>query len=90
MQEPERSIVGLTILGMMIALGKLLASDEVLTLRLIVGRSILGSATSLIAGVVLIQIPAVPPLVLYGIGSALGIAGAQVVEAYFKRKASGT
>jgi hypothetical protein len=89
MQDSERSILGLIVLGAMIAVGKLLASNEVLTARLIAGRTILGCATSLIAGIVLIQIPDVPPLVLYGIGSALGIAGAQVVEAYFKRKAAG-
>lgn len=89
MQDSERGLFGLIFIGAMIAVGKLLASDEVLTARLIAGRTILGCATSLIAGVVLIQIPDVPPLVLYGIGSALGIAGAQVVEAYFKRKASG-
>ncbi|VVG74113.1 holin [Pandoraea apista] len=40
----------------------------------------------MIAGVVLIQIPDIPPLALYGIGSALGVVGAQFIEGALKRK----
>ncbi|WP_331693469.1 holin [Pandoraea sputorum] len=77
---------GLALLGAFMGLGKLLVSDEVLTIRLMVGRSILGAGASMIAGVVLIQIPDIPPLALYGIGSALGVVGAQFIEGVLKRK----
>lgn len=87
MDESVKNFLTLVLLGSMIALGKLLQSDEELTLRLIVGRTLLGAATSLIAGVALLQIPDMDPLALIGIGSALGIAGQQTVEAWLKKKA---
>lgn len=80
MQDHDKNLVWLTVLGLLIGLGKLLASDEALTWRLVIGRSILGSATSMIAGVALIQIPDLPLVAILGVGSALGISGAQVVE----------
>ena len=80
MQDHDKNLVWLAVLGLLIGLGKLLASDEELTWRLVIGRSILGSATSMIAGVALIQIPDLPLVAILGIGSALGISGAQVVE----------
>lgn len=86
MQEHEKSLAMLAIMGVMIALGKLLVSDEQLTFRLILGRAILGAATSMIAGVGLIQFPTLNPLALYGIGCGLGIVGAQYIEVWFKRK----
>lgn len=86
MQEHEKSLAMLAIMGVMIALGKLLVSDEQLTFRLILGRAILGAATSMIAGVGLIQFPNLNPLALYGIGCGLGIVGAQYIEVWFKRK----
>lgn len=89
MQDDERNLWSLVLLGALIGLGKLLVSAEVLTPRLIVGRTILGSAVSLIAGAALVRIPDLPPIAMLGIGSALGIAGSQMVEAYFKHKAGG-
>ncbi|MDN5940053.1 MAG: phage holin family protein [Salinisphaera sp.] len=81
----EKSLWALIVLGAVIALGKLLTSNEVITARLALGRIILGSATSLVAGMLLIQLPNVSPLAMIATGSALGIAGAQVVEAAAKR-----
>lgn len=86
MQEHERSLYTLIVVGAMIGLGKLLASAEPLTLRLVLARSVMGSATSMVAGVALIQFPDLNPVALLGIGSALGIVGAQALEAYFKRR----
>jgi hypothetical protein len=88
MQEHERSLWTLLVLGAAIGLGKLLASDERLSARLILGRALLGSAVSLIAGVALVQVPDISPLALCGIGSALGIVGAQYLELLLKRKAN--
>lgn len=85
MGEDTKAIWLLILTGGMIALGKLLAGDEKLTVRLAVGRIILGSATSLVAGMLLLQIPHISPLALLGTGSALGIAGAQVVESMMRR-----
>lgn len=87
MQEHEKGLVYLLAIGALIAVGKLLSGEEVLTARLIVGRALMGSATSTVAGVVLVQFPSIPLPALIGIGSALGIIGAQYLEAWLKRKA---
>lgn len=87
MQDHEKGVLYLLLIGAVIGIGKLLTSSEALTTRLIIGRAILGSGTSMIAGVMLMQFPAMPLPALVGIGSALGIMGAQFIEAWLKRKA---
>ena len=88
MQEHEKSLLSLIILGALIALGKALNSSEPMTTRLFVGRMILGSATSVAAGAILIWIPGISPLAINGLGAALGIAGFQAVEIWLRRKGS--
>lgn len=87
MQDHEKSVLILISIGALIAIGKLLASPEQLTVRLILGRALLGSATSMIAGVALLQVPDLSPVALIGIGCALGIVGSQYLELWFKRQA---
>ncbi|KAA8727585.1 holin [Ewingella americana] len=89
MQEHEKSLLGLVILGALIALGKALDSSEPITPRLFFGRIILGSATSVAAGAVLVWIPGISSVAVAGLGAAFGIAGHQFVEAWLKRKGSG-
>ncbi|OJH81765.1 holin [Serratia marcescens] len=45
MQEHEKNIVWLLVLGAIIAVGQVLSSQEPITLRLFIGRIVLGSAT---------------------------------------------
>ncbi|HDR9028758.1 TPA: phage holin family protein [Burkholderia vietnamiensis] len=87
MQEHEKTFMELIILGALIGIAKLLVSSEQLTFRVVAGRALLGSATSMVAGVALLQIPDLPPLALLGIGSALGIVGSQYIEILLRRKA---
>lgn len=86
MQEPEKTILEMIAMGALIGVAKLLVGNEALTLRLVVGRAVLGSATSMVAGIVLVQIPNLDPLALLGIGSALGIVGSQYIEILLRRK----
>lgn len=86
MQEPDKSLLELLIMGAFIGVAKLLLSSNELTFRVIFGRAIMGSATSLVAGVVLLQIPNINPLALLAIGSALGIVGQQYVEKLIKHR----
>lgn len=86
MQHWEKYAWILTSMGAIIGLGKLLVSTEELTVRLIIGRTILGAGSSLVAGVLILQIPDVDPLALVGVGSTLGILGSSVIEAYLKSK----
>lgn len=84
-QEETKALWLLLLTGAGIAFGKLLNSSEQITLRVAAGRTILGSATSLVAGMLLLQIPHIGTLSLLATGSALGIAGAQAVEALLMR-----
>lgn len=86
MQEHDKSILMLIVIGGLIGMSKLLVSKEPLSVRLLIGRTILGSATSLIAGVVILQIPNVSPLALIGLASALGILGSTFIEEYLKKR----
>lgn len=87
MQEHDKTVIWLLLMGAIIGVGKLLAGSEPITWRLVIGRTILGSATTVVAGVVLLSIPNIHPVALLAIGSALGIAGSQVIESYVKRRA---
>ncbi|KVR92124.1 phage holin family protein [Burkholderia vietnamiensis] len=87
MQDHEKTFLELIIMGALIGIAKLLVSSEQITFRVIVGRALLGSATSMVAGVALLQIPNLDPLALLGIGSALGIVGSQYIEILLRRKA---
>lgn len=86
MQEYEKGFIALVIMGAMIALGKMLNSGEPITARLLAGRLIVGSALSLLAGVVLYVVPDIHPLALVGFGSGLGILGLNGVEAWLRKK----
>ena len=66
-------------------MSKLLVSSEPLSVRLIIGRTILGSATSVIAGAVLLQVPDINPLALLGIACAFVILGSTFIEEYLKK-----
>ncbi|MBM2884917.1 MULTISPECIES: phage holin family protein [Chromobacterium] len=87
MQEHEKGILALVVVGAFVGLGKLLVSNEQITARLAVGRAILGGATSSVAGVALAQFPDMPLPALVGVGAGLGILGAQYLEAWLKQKA---
>ena len=89
MQEPTKTVIYLAIIGALIALGKLLQSMRPLSWRMVIGRMITGSAVSTIAGVVLIHIPDMPFPAVMAIGSALGVLGAEFIEAWMKKFADG-
>lgn len=88
MQEYEKNILWLALLGAVIAIGKVLASDEKVTPRLFVGRVILGSATALAAGAVLVWIPGLSQIAITGLGAAFGVAGHQAIEIWLRRRGS--
>ncbi|WJV52943.1 phage holin family protein [Pectobacteriaceae bacterium CE90] len=87
MNETDKSLISLFIIGVLIAVGKVLAGGESITFRLFVGRILLGGFVSMIAGVALVQFPDLSPLAINGIGAALGIAGYQTIELLIQRRA---
>ncbi|MEL0552956.1 phage holin family protein [Raoultella lignicola] len=86
MQDHEKKILTLALIGAAIAVGKVLSSSEPLTLRLFIGRIILGAGVSMIAGAALVQFPDLSPVAINGIGAALGIAGYQGVERWLRQR----
>ncbi len=85
MQEHEKTLITLLIVGGLIGMGRLLVSNEPLSWRMIIGRTILGSATSIVAGLILIQFPDISPVALVSIACALGILGSTYIEEYLKK-----
>ena len=88
MQEHEKNLLLIVVMGACIGFAKLLVSDEKLTWRLALGRTILGAATSTIAGAIVLQVPDISPLALIAIASALGILGSTFIESWLKRQAN--
>lgn len=85
MQEHEKTFLTLIVIGGLIGLSRLLVSDERLSWRLVIGRTILGSAASTVAGLILIQVPEINPNALVAIASALGLLGSTFIEEYLKK-----
>ena len=83
--ESYKLLALLVFTGAALGLGKLLVSPESLTWRLIMGRVLLGSGASTVAGIGLIWIPDLHPLALVAIGSAFGIIGSAAIEAALKK-----
>jgi len=81
----EKELLTLVVLGAAIGLGKLLVGRERLTVRILLGRMIIGAALSSSAGAVLIMFKELEPTALIGVASAIGILGQSVLEAAAQR-----
>ncbi|HGH3388618.1 TPA: holin [Citrobacter freundii] len=82
MHDHERTIITLGILGGIAAASRVLAGAEPITLRLFVGRTLLGSALGVSAAALLVRYPNLDPLAIAGLGTAMGVAGYQIVEIF--------
>lgn len=80
-------LAGIAIGGALIGLGRLLVSGEKLTLRLILGRSIVSGGLAVAAGAVLTVIPNIPVLALCGLAAACAVLGEQFLERLLNKKA---
>lgn len=76
----------LFVIGMIIAIGKVLASDEKTSMKVIVGKAILNGCTSLMAGMLLITFTSASPLVVVAFGAFLGTLGTEGTIAWVKSK----
>lgn len=77
---PLEAFAGMTLTGLLIGLGKLLSSNEELTLRLILGRAITSSGLSLGAGIALLKIPDIPIIALIGLSALIASLGTSALE----------
>ncbi|OSN04784.1 holin [Lonsdalea iberica] len=87
MSETDKSVLSLFLIGLLIAVGKILISGKPISLGQFTGRLMLGGFVSMIAGVALIQFPTLSPIAINGVGAALGIAGYQTIELFLQRRA---
>jgi hypothetical protein len=77
-------------LGVIIGLGKLLASNEKFTWRLAIGRAIVSAGLSIAAGSILTFIPGVSQIALLGLAAASAVLGEQFLEKLIHLKAGGS
>ena len=80
MTNDESLLMKIGVVGFMLGIAKLLAGDEALTWRKVIGRSLLGTGSSLIAGLIMIPHPKAPQIVVVGAAALLGILGQSVIE----------
>lgn len=73
-------ILGMTLTGLLIGLGQVLASEEKLTARIVIGRALSTVGLSLVAGLILIQIPDVPLLAIIGLSALIASLGTSWIE----------
>ena len=76
--------------GILIGIGHLLASKEVLTPRIIVGRAISTGGLALGAGAALAWMPELPVVAQVGIAAALASLGTSGLERMFQRMLGGS
>lgn len=72
-------------IGAAIGFGKLLVGGERLTLRLILGRIIIGAGLATSAGAALLMFNDMSPTALVGVASLIGIGGQSVLEEALRR-----
>lgn len=80
LNDHEKELLMLFMIGAVIGLGKLLVGGERLSVRIVLGRMIIGAALSASAGAVLIMFHDLSPTALVGVASAIGILGQSVLE----------
>ena len=77
-------------MGVIIGLGKLLASDEKFTWRLAIGRAIVSAGLSVAAGAIIAFIPGLNQMAILGLAAASAVLGEQFIEKLIHLKAGGT
>ena len=78
-----------SLVGISIGLGQLLASGEVLTARIVIGRALSTGGIAMAAGAVLVWVPDVPMLGQIGVAAALASLGTSGLERLFQRLIAG-
>lgn len=80
MQAAMFAVVGITI-----GLGQLLASQEQLTRRIVIGRALSTGGLAVGAGVAQVWFPSIPPVAMIGLAAVLASLGTSALERVFQR-----
>jgi hypothetical protein len=73
------------LIGTLTGLGQLLASKEVLSRRIVVGRCLSTAGIAMASGVVLLIVPGIPPIAQIGVAAALASLGTSGLERLIQR-----
>ena len=76
----KEMLVYLGVLGLLVGLGKLLASNEKFSWRLAIGRAIVSAGLAIAAGSLIAFIPGLSQLAILGLASASAVFGEQFLE----------
>lgn len=74
------ALLGMSLTGLIVGLGQVLASEEALTARLVIGRALSTVGLSLVAGLILIQIPDASLPVIIGLSALIASLGTSGLE----------
>lgn len=77
------------VVGITIGLGQLLASEEKLTVRIVIGRALSTAGIAVAAGSVLVLVPDLPLIGQLGVAAGLASLGTSGLERLFQRVLSG-
>lgn len=77
------------LIGVTIGIGQLLASSEVLTWRIVVGRALSSGGIAMGAGAVLVWVPELTLVGQFGVAAALASLGTSGLEKLFQRLIQG-
>jgi hypothetical protein len=83
--NPEALFGLLAVIGAIIGLGKLLAEDRPMTVKIVFGRMIVSGGLGGSAGAIMSMFPSADPVLLYGAAAALASLGTSAVEIMLSR-----
>lgn len=78
-------LITVALVGLLTGVGQLMASTEVLTARIVIGRALSSAALGVSAGVALAWMPALPFEALVGLSAAVASLGTSGLERLLQR-----
>lgn len=84
--QDEKTLAGLIIIGLLIALAKELTNPSPTSYRMIFGRVIVTTANTLMAGAFLLDFTQAPMVAILGLGAFLGSLGTEVLQLWLRIK----
>jgi hypothetical protein len=83
--DEVKGVVSMLTVGGLVGLGQLLASKEVLTPRIIIGRVLSSAGLGATASIIVVFIPDVPIYAQFGLAAAMASLGTSALEKLLKK-----
>jgi hypothetical protein len=87
--NPEGFLAVLAGIGAAVGIGKLLATTDPITVRLLTGRAFISAGLGAAAGAITYLVPDASPVLLYGVAAALSSIGTSTIEFVIKKRLGG-